>query len=128
MKISKKSKNDIILISVILVAALIFLAVFTLNKQEGSAVTVKIDGVDSDIYELNKDISVDIVTGENDEFINTLVIADGKAYIVNANCPDKICEGHRPVSYTGETIVCLPHKVTIEITAAKTDIELDAVA
>jgi hypothetical protein len=45
-----------------------------------------------------------------------LVIKDGKAFIQNADCPDKICAEHKPISKTGETIVCLPHKLVIEIT------------
>ena len=45
----------------------------------------------------------------------------------DANCPDKICEGHNKISYKGETIVCLPHKVVIEIVADEATYELDAV-
>jgi hypothetical protein len=45
----------------------------------------------------------------------------------NSNCPDKICDGHSKVSYKGETIVCLPHKVVIEIVADEATDELDAV-
>ena len=128
MKINKKTKNDIILISVILAVALAVLAIFTLNRQQGSAVAVKIDGSAEQIYSLDEDKSVDIITGENDEFINTLVVEDGKAYIINANCPDKICEGYRAISFTGETIVCLPHKVTVEVVAGSTEIELDVIS
>ena len=128
MKINKKTRNDIILVAVIFVFAIAFLLFFQMNKQQGSSVIVKIDGVDKYTYSLNEDFTVDIFTGENDEFINTLVIKDGKAYISQANCPDKICEGHRAVSYSGETIVCLPHKVIIEISSDKDSSGLDAVA
>lgn len=128
MKINKKTRNDIILFAVIFVFAIAFLLFFQMNKQQGSSVIVKIDGVDKYTYSLNEDFTVDIFTGENDEFINTLVIKDGKAYISQANCPDKICEGHRAVSYSGETIVCLPHKVIIEISSDKDSSGLDAVA
>ena len=27
----------------------------------------------------------------------------------------KICEKHRAISQTGETIICLPHKLVVEI-------------
>lgn len=128
MKITKKAKNDIILVGVILLIAVTALLFFSLNKQEGSYVIVSIDGQDKYTYSLYENLTVDIITGENDEFVNTLVILDGQAYISDANCPDKICEEHRAVSFTGETIVCLPHKVVVEIAAERSSAELDAVA
>ena len=128
MKINKKTRNDIILIGIIILIASAALLFFTANKKEGSTVVVKIDGVQTGSYLLSENITVDIRTGENDEFLNTLVIENGKAYISQANCPDKICQEYRPVSYTGETIVCLPHKIIIEITAKQSVPGLDAVA
>ena len=127
MKISKKTKNDIILVAVILLIAAAGLLTVNLTRQEGSMVVVKIDGVETQRYSLCEDRTVEIITGENDEFSNTLVIEDGKAYISQADCPDKICQEHRSVSYSGETIVCLPHKIVIEITADSSLPELDVV-
>lgn len=127
MKISKKTKNDIILVAVILLIAAAGLLTVNLTRQEGSMVVVKIDGNETERYSLYEDRTVEIITGENDEFSNTLVIEDGKAYISQADCPDKICQEHRAVSYSGETIVCLPHKIVIEITADSSTPELDAV-
>ena len=57
-----------------------------------------------------------------------LVIENGKARISHADCPDGICEEYRPISYVGETIICLPHKVVIEITGETADNGLDIVA
>lgn len=128
MKINKKTKNDIILVAVILVIAAAALLFFNLTKQEGSTVAVKIDGVQTQSYPLSENRVVEIKTGENGEYSNTLVIENGKAYVSEADCPDKICCGYRAISYSGETIVCLPHKVVIEITAAGSDNGLDAVA
>jgi len=46
---------------------------------------------------------------------NVLVIENGEASIKSATCPDKICVSHRKISKSGETIVCLPNKVVVEI-------------
>ena len=128
MKLDKKTKNDIILVAVILLIAAAGLLFVNLTKQEGSLVVIKIDGVQTQSYSLYENRTVEIKTGENNEFLNTLVIENGKAYISQADCPDKICQEHRPVSYSGETIVCLPHKIVIEITAGQSAPGLDAVA
>ena len=98
-----------------------------LTKVQGNTVVVKIDGVETVSYSLTEDVRYEIRTGENNENINVLVIKDGKAYVSEADCPDGICKDYRPISYVGETIVCLPHKVVIEITGNTTDISLDAV-
>ena len=128
MKITKKTKNDIILVAVILLIAAAGLLVANLTKHEGNTVLVKIDGEVTQSYSLSENRTVDIITGNNDEFLNILVIEDGKAYMSDADCPDKICKEHRPISYSGETIVCLPHRIVIEITAENSAPDLDAVA
>ena len=79
-------------------------------------------------YSLDEDVRYEIKTGKNNEDINVLVIKDGKASITEADCPDGICKDYRPISYVGETIVCLPHKVVVEITGDSTDMSFDAVA
>ncbi len=124
---NQKRRNDIILAAAILVIAVAGLLFINANKQSGSLVVVKIDGVEKYSYSLTENITQEIVTGENGEFTNTLVIKDGKASVSAANCPDKICVGHREISFVGETIVCLPHKVVIEVQAEKNSNDIDVV-
>ncbi len=125
---NKKIRNDIILAAVILIIAVAGLLFIKFTKVQGNTVVVKINGVEAVSYSLADDIRYEIKTGKNNENINVLVIKDGKAYITEADCPDGICKDYRPISFVGETIVCLPHKVVIEITGNNTDISLDAVA
>ena len=125
---NKKIRNDIILAAVILVIAAAGLLFVKLTKVEGNNVIVKINGVEATSYSLEDDVRYEIKTGKNNENINVLVIKNGKAYITEADCPDGICKEYRPISYVGETIVCLPHKVVIEITGDSTEMSLDAVA
>lgn len=108
-----KALNDIFLILGILSFALVLFVAFKLNLKEGNLVKVTVDNKTKYCYDFNENTKVDITNGEN---TNTLVIKDGKAYISQANCPDKICVAHRAISKTGETIVCLPHKLVVEIT------------
>ncbi len=122
-----KIRNDIILAAVILIIAVAGLLFVKLTKTQGNTVVVKIDGVKAVEYSLEEEVRYEIKTGKNNEDINVLVIKDGKASITEADCPDGICKDYRPISYVGETIVCLPHKVVVEITGDTTDISLDAV-
>lgn len=63
---------------------------------------------------------------------NTLVIKEGAADMISADCPDQICVKHTPISQAGETIICLPNKVVVTIEALNetqktADGEVDAI-
>ena len=111
----KKIRNDVILAVVLLLlaAAMLF---WQLQKTEGDFAVVLIDGVETARYALDSDTEVEITTDGGGT--NTLVIRDGEAFVEAANCPDLVCAGHRAISRVGETIVCLPHKLVIKITAS----------
>jgi len=112
-----KLRNDIILIiTIFAVLAAVFLILQVFAKG-GNSVKVTIDGDFFGEYSLSEDISVDIVTGKDADGLNRLVIKDGKAFVESANCPDGICAAHKPISLSGESIVCLPHRVVISINA-----------
>ena len=107
-----QKRNDILLIAVLLVIVLAFGACLLLFRTEGNAVVVLVDGQVYGEYALTKNQTVEIITqwGEN-----LLVIQDGKAYVSEASCPDGICARHRAVSFAGQSILCKPHRVAIEI-------------
>lgn len=125
MNKKRKLKNDIILAVIVVVVAATGLLLLNVFKTEGSFAVIKIDGKETERYPLSVNTEVIIETGDDGR--NTLVIEDNKAFMKDANCPDKICEGHSKISYKGETIVCLPHKVVIEIVTEDSENELDVV-
>ena len=106
------SRWDLILGATLLLFALAAYLLAGLYSREGSRVVIRVDKEVFGVYDLTVDKTVP-VTGEG--FSNILVIRDGKADMTEADCPDRICVKHRPVSRVGETIVCLPHKVVVEV-------------
>ncbi len=125
MSNKRKLRNDIILAVIVVAVAAAGLLLVNVFRTEGSFAVIKIDGKETGRYPLSVDTEVIIETGDDGR--NTLVIEDNKAFMKDANCPDKICEGHSKISYKGETIVCLPHKVVIEIVTEDSENELDVV-
>ena len=110
-------KNDILFIgALLLVLSLLGLSLF-LFREEGDQILVTVDGAPYATYPLHTDTVVDIRTGENGEECNRLVIKDGKAFVEEATCPDGICAAHRPISYNGESIICRPNLVVVEVHA-----------
>ena len=112
--ISKKIRNDIILISVGILVAVVLLLLVNFTRKEGGYATIIIDGSETESYPLSQDVTV---TLSNDKIsgYNLLVIKDGFASITQANCPDKLCVKQRKIKYDGQTLVCLPNKTIVKI-------------
>ncbi len=108
----KGTKHDILLIAALLCLVLVAALLLFLLRTPGDTVTVTVDGRLYGEYSLAENRSVEIRSGDR---YNLLIIADGSAYVSRASCPDGICAAHRPVSHDGESIICLPNKVVIEV-------------
>ena len=110
-------KNDIILIAIILAVALACLLGMKIwqkhNTNSDAIAVVTIDGDIYGEYPLSEDASERIEF--SDGGYNVIAIADGYASVTEASCPDQICVHHNHIRYSGETIVCLPHKLVVEV-------------
>ncbi len=120
----QKVKNDIILAVVLLLISVAGLLLYKTFQIEGDFAVVLIDGKESTRFSLDEDTEYVITTSSG---TNTLVIKDGKADIISADCPDGICADHAPISKSGETIVCLPHGVVVRVESGK-ESDIDMVA
>lgn len=46
---------------------------------------------------------------------NLLAVSESGVSMEAADCPDQICVHHIPIRSGGESIICLPHKLAVEI-------------
>ena len=108
-------KTDLLIPLTGIVAALLIFGFYYLSAFGGTGNTavVYVDGKEFGRFPLSEDTEV-IIPGVRG-FNNHLVIRDGKADITEAFCPDKICVHERSINKAGETLVCLPNKVVVEI-------------
>ena len=112
-------KNDLVFgLTVIGAAFLVFIGYRFLYGKEGAYVQVEIDGTFYARYPLYEDRNIRLEYGGGEGF-NELCIQGGKASVLSADCPDRLCVKQRAVSRTGESIICLPHKLAIRITDGK---------
>lgn len=106
-------KKDIILGIGIITVALLMLLFMQINRgEEGDRIQVTLDGKVYGTYFLEKDQVIEIEEGS---FYNKICVEDGKAYMEEANCPDGYCEEQGKISRHTQTIVCLPHKLVVEV-------------
>lgn len=82
------------------------------------------DGQEIGAYSLLEDQTV-FIPWENENY-NLLFISGGEASISDADCPDGLCVKARSISKSGESIICLPHKLVVQI-ESKEEGALDAV-
>ena len=104
------TRNDLILIAVLLTFSLIPIAVSF--DSEKKFVLIKIDGVIIDELDLTEEKTFVI---ESEGGKNILEIKSGAVSVIEADCPDKICVRRGAIKNIGETIACVPHKLLIEI-------------
>jgi len=108
-------KNDIYLIAaaVLLAAAAWILVNGIQQKDAGGEVVVHKDGEVFYTGPLSADITI-TVEGEEGS-INVVLIKDGKAIMKEASCPDQLCVHTRPAEKDGQSIICLPNRVSVEV-------------
>lgn len=148
------TKADIWLISAILTFALIILLVFYFTRTQGSYANISYDGMiimqiplsqsEDRYYLLTESISgsygeqpiCSIEELSEEEWLNiqhpledynVILCQNGEIRMVESSCPDQICVHHSAINATGENIICLPHKIVIEIINDE-ESELDGVA
>lgn len=112
----KNVRNDMIVLAVILALSCIsgvFLRFYRYKTTKSAEAVVTIGETEYGRYPLKKDQTI-YIESEKGAY-NVLKIAGGKAEVTEASCPDKICVKHKPISLNGETIVCLPNKLVVEI-------------
>lgn len=114
-----KYKRDVILIALLLAAALGSLLYMNLNRVEGGRAVVRINGRVAGTYSLEKDGVYVLNNGTN-----VLTVEGGFASMTRADCPDKICMNTGKVRFNGQTITCLPNKVTVTIEESESGIDI----
>ena len=105
-------KKDILVISLLLLAAALFYIVPRITGTKGSEAAVIYDG--NEIMRLS--LSVDATYTVQGDLTATLEVKDGKIRFIHSFCPDKLCEGFGWISLEGETAVCMPAKLAVIIT------------
>lgn len=117
---------DWIIVGLLMIGAFIPYGVFAYHEHQANQVEpnrvltaiVKHDG--KEIYRLkltNHKGTTRYRFKDGDEW-NEIVATDNKIAITEANCQDQVCVRKGEISHAGESIVCLPHKLLIQINAS----------
>lgn len=106
-------KTDYLLIAVALLAAVGIRFFYSAGAEKGKGVEITVDGESKAFLPIDENDNIRIDT---DGGYNVITVKDGEVTVTEADCRDQICVEHKKIKKTGETIVCLPHKLVVTIT------------
>ena len=122
----KIRKGDIIVILGLIIMSLGLN--FAINRavvgEEGDMLVIEQDGVVIKKLPIDKDTEYKVEYGGH---YNIVVIKDKKAYIKEADCQDQICTHMHPIEKEGQTIICLPHRLFLELETKDNKKDEDAI-
>ncbi len=104
---------DLILIGALVLFSFVFSLALLREGNEGHTVVVTVDG------EVQKEFPLDseekIFQFDTPNGYNTVHVKGGSVAVGTADCPDRLCVKQGRISRPGETIICLPHKLIVEV-------------
>ena len=104
-----------VILGLLLLAGILYL-LLNVNRPEGGVAVVRVNGVVTERHPLNEDGTFPLNGGSN-----ILVIQDGKAWLSEADCPDKLCVKQGRIHYSGQVITCLPNRLTVTVEGGESD-------
>ena len=110
-----KAKHWIFLLLGILFISLLLLCLPHLFSPRHPVAEIYQDGVLIEVVNLDtttEPISIPVIYEDKE---NILVASNGGIRMESANCPDKLCVHQGEIRTGGTPIVCLPHRLVIQI-------------
>ena len=128
MRIIKKM--DIVIIVLLLIISFTPHLIFFKTSQKSSKnnyAIIQVDGkihkkIDLSKVKKSEKVNLNLPNGKN-----TLLIKDNSIQMDSANCNDALCVKQGNISKVGQTIICLPHKLIIEIKGDELDSKDDLI-
>lgn len=115
----KLQRGDFWVIALVILLALAVAWIFLPSDQEGGTVQLYLDG----------DLIHEMPLSENDEYVlageyeNTIAVQDGRAAIIESNCPGEDCVHSGWISAASRSIVCLPNRAEVRIVGAADEVD-----
>ena len=102
--------RDTLLIITLLLIGIILLFVLRGRSNEGSYVIIMYQNEEKARFSLASDGIYNINNGKN-----KIEILGGKVRMTYADCPDELCIRQGWIEFDGQSIICLPNKITVMV-------------
>lgn len=102
---------DLLIVTAVLVVAVFLFFAFS-GSDIGTKAVVLVENEEVYVLSLTQNAEKLIKT---DYGYNKVIVLNGTCYVDDADCRDGICVNRGKISKVRESIVCLPHKLIVEI-------------
>jgi hypothetical protein len=109
-----KKKEIVILAIFVGLLAVALLAMYLIGGQSERRMIITVDGETYKNIILTEQTNMHF-TVETPDGVNEVVIIDGVVDVVSADCKNQVCVNTLPASRVFDKIVCLPHRMIIQI-------------
>lgn len=117
-------KADFILIGMLILIGIGSFFIVSKDNEAGKTVIIKDNGKLYGRYSLNEDRNITIA---NQDKKNVITIKNNTVIMKEANCKNQLCVNHKAINKSGESIICLPNRIAVEIKGDKGD-EYDSIS
>lgn len=122
--------GDIVLLLFLVVLSFLPVIIFSYanatSGAEYNSAVISVDGEEIHRFILKDDGEREIYEYTDGDGHENIIVREGMTvYMIEASCPDQLCVRQGEVKRVGETIVCLPHRILVEVTSDNPDVDQD---
>lgn len=112
--------GDIVIVIILLLLSFLPFLIFYMNNAsndaENNIATISVDGEVIETFTLADDGETEVYEYADEHGHENKIVRTGNEITISyANCVDQLCVRQGSVSKVGETLVCLPHKLIVEV-------------
>lgn len=121
-------KGDIVVI-ILIIFSIVGIFYFSNRKisSDSKYIRVAVDGKEIHKIHIDGKLNGKTIKVDTEHGYNLLELTEDGIKITESDCPDKICIHMGEIKDVNDMIVCLPHKLVIEIKSDTENSDLDAV-
>lgn len=127
IELTKGDKGLVVFVVVLTLLSLIYIKKQAFSNDD-RYVSIQVDGEEIKQIIFDKKLEGNKIPIETEFGYNLVELGDGEVRVIEASCPDQIDVKQGYISKIGETIVCLPNKLVIEIKGMDGDNDIDMIS
>lgn len=114
-------RNDVVLLILYLILTIAMTGYVIKDKMDAKAGAVVVVSEGKEVKRINWPAKDQTFEVKNDLGFITVKIENNTVSVIDADCHDLVCVHTKSIDQGGEMIVCLPHKIYVEIQKEKTN-------
>ena len=116
-RIKLKAADICIMLAVLLAAVIIF--TFASGGETPTVCVIEINGEEFARYDLPAITDEKVIEIDNEYGKNTIVIDKNGVAVTHSNCADKYEVKSGKITSSGQSLICLPHRLTVRLEGAR---------